>query len=128
MVRFLISIIASTIYGAHKARKKFHVDFDFPRLIRVYVVSVVSSVAPILLGTFVSLPSLLNVTLGGILYLFSYVTLLPLTKVITSSEIEKTVFVTQNTKFLALIVRPVLRYQRKILQLKANSKKSPKFS
>jgi len=126
IIAFLISKTAGTLYGSRKARKKLQFMPDFKNIFKIYIISTISSVIPLFLINFGKLPNLITVALGSILYLFSYITLLPLTNVITDSELQKTTLVTRNIQFLTLLIRPILKYQRKILQLKIKNKKISK--
>ena len=123
IVAFLLANTMGTLYGAYKARKKFKIEFDSRNILKIYLISLVSSAAPLLLINFANLPNLLTVAVGGLVYLFSYATLLPLTNVITHSELRKATLITQNTRLLSQITKPLFMYQQIILQLKPVLKK-----
>lgn len=122
LIAFLISNALSTIYGAYRARKIFQVTFDVNNLVKIYLIGTLSSCIPLLLKFFLNLPDFLVLILGGIIYLFCYVTLIPLTGVITSSELKKLKLAIQNTPLLNKISAPLFNYLQRILKLKAPSK------
>ncbi len=96
-------------------KKKFQIKFDFPALIKIYSIALVSSVFPLLVINFVSLPTLIIVAIGGILYLFIYITLLPITRVITTYEFSQVTKILQRIPIIAFIIKPLLKYQQKLL-------------
>jgi hypothetical protein len=70
---------------------------------------------------FTQLPRLFNVTIGGLLYVFTYVTLAPFTGIVTTSELQTVTNIIQKTRPLALIAKPVLTYQQKLLRMSAKT-------
>jgi O-antigen/teichoic acid export membrane protein len=115
IIAFLISNTIGTSYGSYIARTKFKIEFDTRSLIKIYLVSIISSIPALLLLQFASMPKLFSVTAGGLLYLFTYATLTPLTRAITSSELDKATDILQKIKPLNYIVKPLIHYQKKIL-------------
>jgi hypothetical protein len=61
------------------------------------------------------MPNLLNVATGGLLYLLTYITLIPLTKTIKTSEVRRAASIIQKIKPLWYITKPILQYQQKII-------------
>jgi len=122
IVAFLIANTTGTLYGACKAKRKLRIEIDAKNIATIYLISAASCTIPILLKTLVSLPSILNLALGGMLYLLSYITLMPLTNAVTRSELQKITLATQNTPLLKQIAKPILNYQQKILKLKTKQK------
>jgi O-antigen/teichoic acid export membrane protein len=114
---FLIAKTVSILYGANKARRKLKVEFGIKTIIKIYIISALSAVAPLVLINFTNLPTILTVALSGIFYLFIYITLLPLAYIVTPTELQKALQVTRKTMLLTLIIKPVLKYHQKILQL-----------
>lgn len=112
---FLLASATGQIYASYYARKKFQITFDNPTLIKIYAISALSTAIPLLISNFTNFPSFLVVALGGVSYLFSYVTLMPLTRVVTPSELRQAMQIVQNIPIIASIARPVLKYQQKML-------------
>lgn len=117
---FLIATTAGTAYGAYVARKRFRIEYDTPSLLKIYLISAVSSVPSLLLLLFLHMPELLSVVIGGTLYLLSYATLAPLTKTVTSAELQVAAQIAQNNRLLALIAKPLLEYEQMILRIRRN--------
>lgn len=123
IVAFLAANTAGTIYGSYIARKKFQIEFDIHTLLKIYLNSAISSIPPLLILHFAQLPRILNVAIGGLLYLFIYATITPLTKTVTLSELQTATHVTRKIRPLAFIAKPVLTYQQRLLGKKTNFQK-----
>ena len=106
---------ASTCYGMYVAKRNFKIQFDTKSLVKIYLIAIASAAPSLLLLQTSTLPSLVNVIVGGLLYLAIYVTLAPITGVVNSSELKTLAAVAQRIKFLAPIIKPLISYQEKIL-------------
>lgn len=118
IIAFLIATVVGILYGSYIARTHFKIEFDTKSLIKIYSISILSSFAPLVLLQFSPLPKLFNMTAGALLYLFTYVTLTPIARVIDHSELQTAAGILQKIKPLAPIIAPLLRYQNKILSYK----------
>jgi O-antigen/teichoic acid export membrane protein len=104
----------SALYALHNARRKFKIQFSTTSILKIYLISVASSIVPILLVYLTAVSSPVKFGAGVFLYLLAYLTLLPLTKTLTFSEIQKVKDVTGKTRILALVTRPFLVYMEKL--------------
>jgi len=114
IVAFLIGSTAGTIYGSYIARRRFQIEFDTASLIKIYLISMVSVFPSVLMLRLVSGPAI-NLAGGGFFYLFTYATLVPLAKVVSGPEIKMAGSIVQKIPLLNLVVRPLLRYEQKLL-------------
>jgi len=123
IVAFLIASIASTSYGSYIARTNHRIEFDTKSMVKIYLVSIFST-PPLLILLLQPwpLPRLFEVVAGALLYLFTYVTLTPLAKIMNHSELQSATLVLQKIKALAAITAPLLEYQKKILNYKQRPK------
>jgi O-antigen/teichoic acid export membrane protein len=114
---FLIASTAGTIYATYKARRKFHIEFDTQSLVKIYIVSTMSIIPALLVLAFSprGTSSLLKLAVGASLYVFIYVTLTPLTRIVTITELQSASLVIQRIRLLRIFAEPVLRYQKRIL-------------
>jgi len=124
IVASLTTSTISTVYGSYIARKNFRLEFDTRQIIKIYLISAVCSVPSVLLLYLTSLPKLFNIIIGGLLYLFIYATLTPLTKIVNTSELQTVTHITQKIRLLAFIVKPILKYQQKLLHIRQTSRNS----
>jgi len=106
---------ASTCYGMYVAKRNFKIEYDAKSLIKIYLIGAASAIPSLLLLQTSILPELVSVIVGGLLYLAIYVTLTPITGVVNNSELKTVAEVVQKIKLLAPIMKPLLRYQERIL-------------
>ena len=114
IVAFLSANFCGTAYGLYVARKNFKIAVEIGVLLKIYINSAVGSIPALLIVNFGHLPAFLNILLIGLLYLFVYATLIPVTKTITSNELEAAKNIVKKTKLLLLIAKPILVYQQKL--------------
>ena len=112
------SLIAGTVassYAAYVAKRRLKVNFDFKPTLRIYVISVLSAVPSLALLFFTSLNSTVILVFGALTYLFVFVTLMPLMRIVDEAEIKALGRVTVTIPLLGVLVNPLFIYQRKIL-------------
>jgi len=114
IVAFLLANFCGTTYGLYTARKNFKITVELGVLLKIYINSEVGSIPALLIINFGHLPAFSNILLIGLLYLFIYATLIPITKTITSNELETAKNIMKKTKLLLLIAKPILFYQQKL--------------
>jgi O-antigen/teichoic acid export membrane protein len=121
ILSFLLASSASTGYGSYVARRKFQVEFGTPSIIKVYLVSAACGIPTFLLLHFANLPLVLDIVIGGCIYLFCYVTVMPLVRIMTATELQNTMQITNRIPGLAFLAGLVLKYQRKIMNARADT-------
>jgi len=120
IVTSLVSNAVAMLYATRIARSKFKIEFDARSTVKIYLVSAASAIPSLLLLRFISLSDSVALIAGGVLYLLVYITLVPLAKIMGYYELQKATQVIQKIRILAPIAKPVLKYQEKILRLRAN--------
>ncbi|MEM3526595.1 MAG: oligosaccharide flippase family protein, partial [Candidatus Jordarchaeaceae archaeon] len=75
IIAFLTASTAGTTYGLYIARKTFKIELDIQIQLKIYLNSAISSILPFLVLHFTQLPKILDIAIGGLIYLFTYVTL-----------------------------------------------------
>ena len=123
---FLISSALGTACAVYKATQKFKLDFDTSSLTKIYIASTASCIPSLTISVFAQLPRItvfseqvsipVNLIVGALLYLGVYVTLLPAMKIITHSDLQAIEKVSQTIPLLKLIIRPLVRYEQRILR------------
>jgi len=111
----IIANMAGTLYGMHAGKRKLQIEFDKHSITKIYITSALSSIPTLFLLQLARMPNLLNVATGGLLYLLTYITLIPLTKTIKTSEVRRAASIIQKIKPLWYITKPILQYQQKII-------------
>jgi hypothetical protein len=115
IIAFLIASGVGNAYGSYTARVNYKIEFDNRSIFKIYFISLLSSVLPFSLLQFSPLPRLFNVTIGALLYLLAFATLIPFAGIINRSELQAATHVLQRIKPLAPITNPLLKYEKRIL-------------
>lgn len=132
IVALFISNTIGTSYGAIVAKKRFHIEFPSKSTIKTYIISAVASVPAMLfillpplsaffnIGTSGFLNTVLggrlpNVIAGGLLYLFTYASLIPMAGIINLSELEKAEEIIKKIRLLNFVSKPLMKYERTII-------------
>lgn len=114
---FLIASAAGQIYASWYARKNFQIKFDTPALIKIYIIAALSAVIPLLIISFTRLPLLVTVTISSVIYALTYLTLMPLTRVMTANELQQTAQILHSIPLISWAIKPILKYQQKLLTI-----------
>jgi O-antigen/teichoic acid export membrane protein len=115
LIASLISSIAGASYAAYIASKKLKVQFNFGPTARIYLAAGLSSIPSLILLLFSLTNGILTLIIGAATYLFIFITLMPLIRIVNEGELNALASVTGKIPILKLIVKPFLQYQRKIL-------------
>jgi O-antigen/teichoic acid export membrane protein len=121
IIASLIAAVTATSYAAYIAIRKLEVKFNLKSTARIYFISIMSSIPPLMLVLFTSVHPIVVIIIGTITYLFIFITLMPLTGIVTRKELMTLAQVTGKIPLLNSVARPVLTYQLKILLLTARS-------
>lgn len=116
VITSFISNSVAMLSGAYVARTRFKIQFETRTTAKIYLVSAVSAIPPLLLIGFIHMSDSVALVTGGALYILIYITLIPVAKIMGYYELKTATRVVQKIKFLAPIAKPVLRYQERILQ------------
>jgi O-antigen/teichoic acid export membrane protein len=121
---FVISLVAGTFYGAYTARKRYQIELGLRKTAKIYLISALASVLPLLIKNVVNMSNIFSLVIGSFLYLSIFITLMPLTNVVSLLELEKISLAVRNTPFLKQFAYFLIKYQQKIFRLKTNFKSS----
>lgn len=128
IIAFLIAGTIASVYAAYIAIHQLKIKFNFKQTIRIYLITLLSSVIPVVLLQFTSLPSFIVVILGAGLYVIVYLSLIPLMGVMNENELGALANVTKNIPILKTLVKPLVSYMQKILSLIEKCKNSSLIS
>ena len=112
---FVVASALGTVYAAYIARRKYNVEFDYVALLKIYLVSGISCIPPVLLLQISQLSIYILVFGGGFFYILTYITLLPVTGIVSAKELQMAGLVAKKTKLLELISKPILLYTQAII-------------
>jgi O-antigen/teichoic acid export membrane protein len=124
IISFIAANSLGTFYGAYLATRSFHIEFDRLSISKIYLISTICAISCLPLLYLTLLPKLLNITIVGLLFLFMYLTLMPMTKTVNTYELHAVMSVTQKIRPLALLSKVVLKYEQKLLNIRLRSSTS----
>jgi stage V sporulation protein B len=116
IVAFLVSTIVASLYAAVVAVRQLKIKFSFGPDLRIYLISILSAVPPLILLVFLSLNFTLVLLIGGLMYLIIFITLMPIMGIVTEAEIESLQKVTGRLPLVKFIAKPLFGYQHKIFK------------
>lgn len=121
IVAFLIASTVGQLYSCYYAKKNFSIKFDIHGLVKIYLLSILSSIIPIIISNFLHMSLFISFIIGALVYLFIYITFMPIIKIITIDELNQVYAIIKRIRFLSLFATPIIKYQKKIFN-KTSSK------
>jgi O-antigen/teichoic acid export membrane protein len=120
ILAYLASLLLSTCIGLSFTRR-YGMEMDFTASFRLLWAAFVAAV-PILPIALVSpLPSHLNVIFGGVAYCMIYITLVPLFRAVTKTDLDQLYSIAGKIMWLAPVTHIILRYESRLLSLVGSS-------
>jgi len=113
----LIYALLSLIYLLARAKRGFNLDFGFKDSLRTYLASAISAVPLLLILQFSPFQGLINLAVGGSMFLLSYLTVAPILGAVDASDIKNLESILGNQKLLSSVLKPVMTYERKLLSM-----------
>ncbi|MEM4487611.1 MAG: flippase [Desulfurococcaceae archaeon] len=113
----LVATGASTIYSLRVVGKRYSARLDLKSTGSIYLASTLSAIPVILLTLYVHAPSLIRLFAGSLMYLFAYLTLLPLLKAINSEDVQILASIFTKIALIRPVVAVMVSYEEKILAL-----------
>jgi stage V sporulation protein B len=114
IIASLIASVVASVYAAVVAVRQLGIKFSFGASLRIYSLSVFSALPPLALVLFTKLSFTLVLFAGGVLYLFVFITLMPILKIVSPVELATLTQVTGRIPLLNLIAVPMLKYQKRV--------------
>lgn len=112
LISNLAAVLVSTVYAAFMAKRKFDAAPNWIITAKIYLASFASLAPLFILQSFLQLNILLKVFLGALVFIFLYLTLLPLLRILSRQELINLKRAMGKTKPLALITKPFFFYER----------------
>jgi O-antigen/teichoic acid export membrane protein len=123
IIAFLCSTIIASVYAASVAVRQLKIKFNFWPNLRIYLLALLSAVPPLLLLMLFAQNFVAVLIVGGVMYLFVFITFMPLIGIVNAAEIESLIKVTTGLPLVGVIAKPIFIYQQKLLQLLRRHKK-----
>jgi O-antigen/teichoic acid export membrane protein len=116
LIASLFSSSVAMLYGSYVARMKLKIGIDARTTAKIYLASAASAIPPLLLMRIVQMPSVVALVACGVLFIFVYMTLIPIAQIMGLFELRTAMQVVRKVRLLGPIARPFLRFQERILQ------------
>ena len=113
----LLATTISSIYALIVAIHYIGVRFSFKSTLLIYLISLLSCFPLLFLLFFTSLNSTIILIVGGFMYLFALVILIPLMKTVNKVELETLARLASKLPLLNIFAKPLFVFQNKILLL-----------
>jgi O-antigen/teichoic acid export membrane protein len=110
----LVSSLLATIYGTYIAKTKFKVKLYYKKLLLIYSAAAFSAVPSLLIQKVIHTSSILEIIIAGLVYMLSYITLLPLLHVMTKQEIKNVEQIAERIPLVKPLIMILMRYQYEI--------------
>jgi O-antigen/teichoic acid export membrane protein len=123
IVAGVICSFFSTLYELFMASKMFNLSIDVYSSAKIYVTSALTAFAVFIFLSVSPFSGIINLILGGALFLFTYLTVLPLMGTFNYTDIEIFRGMFQKIKSLWPFVKILLSYETIILKYFRNTKK-----
>jgi O-antigen/teichoic acid export membrane protein len=114
IMAILLSASTSTILGVYIAKTRYQTQPNYNNVARIYLVAFASALPALATTHLIPLPSLPKVVLSGLTYLFMYLTLIPIARIIDKPEIEHLIRLTNKIGFLKRLAKPIFAYELKL--------------
>ena len=112
----LSNSIPAIAFGLRQAWLKFGARPDLAASGRILLAALLATIPPIaLLLTHATRPGVLNLVIGGVLYLLVYLTLAPMLGAVGKSDINNLRTILCRTRAVAIVMKPLLRYEDWVL-------------
>ncbi len=115
IISTIISGIVITLYELNIAIKKVGTTPDFKASLKIYLASFISAVPVLLIVNTLTLSSITSLVINGLLFLFVYLTLLPLVRAINPIDIENVTMMFKKIRIIWPILKPILNYESKLI-------------
>lgn len=114
----IISQTISLAYSVWASKKVLSLKFEIVSSVKIYLVSFIAAAPLILFSETLSSPYwIVNLIVRGTTYFIVYLTLLPLSKTISSSDLENIGTLVKRHKLFKTIMGPMIWYERILLKI-----------
>jgi hypothetical protein len=103
-------------YNIFASNRILGLKFDIVTSTKIYLTSFASALATVLAINVLSFPYwILNLIARGLLFFGLYLTFIPISKTISSYDIENIQFLIKRYSFFKIVLAPVIKYERTLL-------------
>ncbi len=117
LIATLLSALPSLVYQLYVVFTKFKLRLDIKSTLKIYLTSFTSAIPTIIFLQLSPFNGFLNLLFSCTLYLFTFLTIVPLTKTITEADLADLRVIINRIHILHSLTEPVFKYEEKILKL-----------
>jgi stage V sporulation protein B len=117
IIASLTSTLFSIIYQLIIVKREFHFNLDIKELSRIYLAAIIPVGPTYLFLSLSPFNDLLNVLIGGGIFLFTYLTLSPIIRSVTPVDLQNLTIIFSRFKEVWLFIKPMLIYEAKLSSL-----------
>jgi O-antigen/teichoic acid export membrane protein len=117
IIAYLVAVTVATSYAANIAVRKVKIKFSFKPTLSIFAISLIASIIPVALMFLTSLNSVIVLVIGGVSFVFVFITLVPVFGVISNGELTVIESMVQRIPVLKKIAKLLIIYARKIMVL-----------
>jgi len=112
----VICYVLATLYELFMASKTFNLSIDTRSSVKIYIASAIAALIVFLFATALPFTGILPLIIGGTLFIFTYLTVLPAIGVLNATDLKIFRQLFQEIKSVWPIIRPLLSYEEKVLK------------
>jgi O-antigen/teichoic acid export membrane protein len=117
IIALILSSLVGTMYGLYTAKKSYGVKTDSKMLMQIYFVALVPILPIFGLKWMIVYSNFLTMILGATIYFAIYLIMIPITGVITPTELEEVKKILEKIKFLNYLAKPILYCEERIFKV-----------
>jgi O-antigen/teichoic acid export membrane protein len=118
LLALFLSNMTSTLFGLRVASYRIDVRLDLATSARILLAALIAALPPIaLLLLHLAGPGVVNLIVGGGLYLAAYLTLAPIMRAVSESDLDNLESTLCRTRTVATFLGPVLGYEKRVLSI-----------
>jgi O-antigen/teichoic acid export membrane protein len=114
----IISTLLGLIYGLTRAQKRYGLKIDWKAAAKIYSAAVLASIPTLALTSSTNLHALIDMALGGLSYLFAYMTASALMGAFDEQDLSNLAQILQDRRMLRILADPILSYEAYLLKLR----------
>jgi O-antigen/teichoic acid export membrane protein len=117
LIMTLLSALPPLIYQLYVAFTRFKLRLDIKSTLKIYLTSFTSAIPTLIFLQLSPFNGFLNLLFSCALYLFTFLTIVPLTKTLTEADLADLRVIMKRIHILRSLTEPVFKYEERIIKL-----------
>jgi stage V sporulation protein B len=115
IIAIILSTLVSTSFGLHLAVHRYRMRVSLGASLRTLVAAVIAALPLLPMIWFSPLPSYVNAFIGALVYLIAYLTVMPVLKAVTRTDLKLLSPILYQIKWLRPAINLILAYEMRIV-------------